>query len=279
MKVYINTDIEGIAGWVFYDSMSDSRFYFNHIQRMNLLLTNEVDAAAKACFDSGADEVYINDSHGCAYNIIFEHLDPRCRIIHGRSGYFPSWLPLLNESFDAAIAIGMHAMAGSTEAVCTHSCWHVTLGDGSRVKLSECAMFAALAAEKNVPLVMVSGDDKICAEVNKKIPGCQTAVVKQGLAAQNACSLMPARACSLIAEKVKAGLAKRKQIKPYKLVGPFKLNISDRDPDKREMPEGVRGSDLWRLMHGVCQVFGNKWGDQSIDDRSWRFPDSIYKGK
>ena len=34
---------------------------------------------------------------------------------------------IADESFDAAIGIGMHAMAGTPGAVCPHSYWHVTL--------------------------------------------------------------------------------------------------------------------------------------------------------
>lgn len=276
MKVYINTDIEGIAGWVFYASFSDSYWNFKHLERMNRLLTNEVNAAVKACKDMGADEVYVNDNHGQAYNILFEELDPCCKIIHGRNGYFPAWLPLLDESFDAAVAIGMHAMAGTAEAVCPHSYWHITTGDGQKLALSECSMFAALAGEKGVPLVAVSGDNKIAEEINAKIPGCQTAAVKHSLAAQNACSLVPARACELIGAKVRSGLANLNSIKPYKLNGPFKLNVSDRDPAVKALPQDMEGDNLWTLMHDVCRCFGNKWGDQSIDDRSWRYPDALY---
>ena len=277
MKVYINTDIEGVAGWVFYGSSAGTLANIKHLERMNRLLTDEVNAAAKAAFDSGADEVVINDNHGQAYNIIFEELDPRCRIIHGRSGHFPSWLPLLDETFDAAIGIGMHAMAATPAAVCPHSYWHVTLGDGAKIALSECTMFAALAGAMGVPLVAISGDDKIAAEVKSKIPGCETAIVKQGLGPQNACSLIPAKAQEIIADKVKAGLAKRGEITPFKLQGPFKLNVSNRDPDKKELTEDAEGNDLWTLMHDVCLCFGNKWNDQSIDDHSWRYPDDVFK--
>ena len=276
MKVYIHTDIEGVAGWAFYASWSDTLANIRHLERMNRLLTNEVNAAAIACFDSGADEVIINDSHGSAYNIIFEELDPRCRIIHGRGGYFPSWLPLLDEEFHAAIGIGMHAMAGTPAAVCPHSYWHVTVGNGDVIALSECSMFAALAAEKGVPVVAVSGDDKIAAEINAKIPGCETAVVKEGLGAQNACSLIPARACELIAEKVKAGLKRRDKIKPYKLEGPFRLNVSNRDPEVKELARDTEGDDFWSLMHETCMIFGNHWGDQSIDKGDWRYPNSLF---
>ena len=277
MKIYINTDIEGVAGWVFYASWSNSVANLSHLERMNRLLTGEVNAAVKACKEMGADEVYVNDSHGSNYNIIFEELDPCCKIIHGRPGYFPSWLPLLDESFDAAVGIGMHAMAGTAEAVCPHSLWHLTLGDGSQIKLSECAMFAALAGEKGIPLIAISGDDKIAADVSGKIPGCETAIVKTGLSAQNACSLTPSSACDLIAGKVKAGIANRHSIKPYKLKGPYKLNVSDRDPELKALPEDMAGASLWDLMHEVCRVLGNKWGDQSIDDRSWRYPGSLFK--
>jgi len=277
MKVYINTDIEGVAGWVFYASSSNSLLNYHHMQRMNLLLTNEVNAAVEACFESGADEVYVNDGHGWAYNILFEHLDPRCRIIHGRAGYSPSWLPMLDETFDVAIGIGMHAMAATQGAVCPHSYWHVTLGSGEMIALSECTMFAALAAEKGVPLVAVSGDDKIAQEIHDKICGCETAIVKEGLAAQNSCSLIPSRACEIIADKVKSGLAKRNRIKPFKLQGPFKLNVSNRDPAIKELEKDTEGDDLWLLMHDTCRVFGNKWGDQTIDDGTWRYPDSVFK--
>jgi len=167
-------------------------------------------------------------------------------------------------------------MAATPGAVCPHSYWHVTLGNGDKVALSECTMFAALAAEKGVPVVMISGDDKIAAEVNEKIPGCETAIVKEGIAAQNCCTLIPARACELIAEKVKLGLKKRDTIKPYKLTGPFTVNLSDRDPAVKSIDD-FSGDDLWTVMHDSCRKF-NSWGDQSIDDRSWRFPRDVFNG-
>jgi D-aminopeptidase len=69
MKIYIHTDIEGIAGWVFYASWSNSLANAKHLERMNHLLTDEVHAAVKACLMMEAEEIYINDSHGSGYNI------------------------------------------------------------------------------------------------------------------------------------------------------------------------------------------------------------------
>jgi D-amino peptidase len=276
MKVYINTDIEGVAGWVFYATFADTLSNFHHTQRMNRLLTNEVNAAVTAAFEAGADDVIICDGHGVAYHILFEELDPRCRIIHGRQGWGPSWTPLLDESVDACLAIGMHAMAATPGAVCPHSYWHLTTGDGAKIALSECTMFAALAGAMGIPMVAMSGDDKIAAEIHEKVPGCETAVVKEGLASQNCCTLMPKRACELIYEKTRAGLEKRSEIRPYRLQGPFALNLSDRDPAKKDLNEDMIGDDLFTLMHKVSSAFGNRWGEDPIDDRSWRFPTSIF---
>lgn len=142
---------------------------------MRKLLTNEVNAAVKASFDAGASYVVINDSHGTGYNILFEEIDPRCEIIHGRANSGPHWLTDLDSSFDAIVLIGMHAMGGEKNAVCPHSKWIV---NGGKIYLSEASMAAALSGDKGVPTVFVSGDQSITKEVKEKIPKIITGVVK-----------------------------------------------------------------------------------------------------
>ena len=237
MKVYIQTDIEGVAGFCFFENRKDATMEnFHHRQRMRRLLTDEVNAAVKAAFMSGADEVLVNDSHGSGYNILFEQLDPRCRIIHGRNCSGPHWLPLLEDS-DALVLVGMHAMAGTPVSITPHSLWKV---NGGSLYLSEGTMAAAIAGDLGIPSVFVSGDDKITAEFKEKIPAIETAAVKQALSPYQACSLIPARACELIGQGVQAGLKKRKEIPPYKIPGPVQLTLLDSDkhvsPLKEIMP-------------------------------------------
>ena len=191
---------------------------------MRQLLTHEVDAASKAAFQSGADQVIVNDSHGSGYNILFEQLDPRCEIIHGRNCSGPHWLPCIGEGFDALVLVGMHAMGGTRCAVLSHSCWQV---NGGEMFLSEASMAAAIGADHGIPTVFVSGDDKLTAELAEKIPGIETAGVKRGLGAYQARSLMPGRACQLIGEGVFRGLARRHEIELFKIPGPVKLNLLD----------------------------------------------------
>lgn len=270
MKVYIHTDIEGVAGWVFYaNAASNSLENHAHLHRMNRLLTGEVEAAARAALDSGAEEVWINDSHGPAYSILFEELPAGCQVLHGRPGYFDAWLAGFDASVDALLCVGMHAMAGTPHAVCPHSVWHV---NGGAYQLSEASMAAALAGYHDVPCVCVTGDDKVCAEIQDKIPGCEAAVVKWGIAAQNARTLVPAVARELIYQAVRRGLARREQIPPFVIPGPYRLNVSDRDPAVRLMPEDAVGEDFWEVAHRAMNSYGNHFGEDPLDDRSFRWP-------
>jgi len=225
VKVYIQTDIEGVAGFVFFEKGNDSSpENTNHRHRMARLLTNELNAAVCAAFESGAQEVLVNDSHGSGYNIIFEELDPRCEIIHGRNFSGPHWLPCLDEGWDAMVLVGVHAMGGTANAVLPHSLYEV---NGGEIYLSEGSMAAALAGERDIPTVFASGDDKVLAELCDKIPDLATAQVKRALGAYQARSLMPDRACKIIAEGVKDGLLRRTEIAPYRIPYPIRLQLLD----------------------------------------------------
>ena len=271
MKVYIHTDIEGVAGWVFWGSRSKSFANHYHSQRMNQLLTNEVKAACRAAIDSGADEVWVNDSHGCCYSILFEQLPKQCPIIHGRPAYFDAWLAYFDSTIDALVCIGQHAMAGTPHAVNPHSLWHV---NGGEIKLSECTMAAALAGYHDVPCVCVSGDEKICAEAKQKIPQLETVDVKWAIAAQNARSLTPETACEKIYQGVQEALKRKDDIPPFKIPGPYRLNISDRDPSKMILKRDGEGEDFWQTVHDTLNKTSySNYGQDPIDDGSYRWPD------
>ena len=96
-------------------SLSFSRDYgFSQAQA-----TREADAAARALFDSGAEEVIIWDNHGSGANLEFDRLDERCQIALG-SGVPRRW-PGLDGDFTGVVMIGYHAMEGTPNAVHVHS--------------------------------------------------------------------------------------------------------------------------------------------------------------
>jgi len=235
MKVYIQTDIEGVAGVVFFENRkNDSAENLAHRLRVRKLLTNEVNAAALGAFDAGATTVLINDNHGCCDSIFIEQLDPRCEVIHGRSTA-EHWLPELDELWDALVLIGMHAMAGTPKANLPHSQWLV---NGGEYLLSEASMAAALAGDRGIPTVFISGDQFITEEVQQKVPAIGTAVVKKSLGPYQARSLVPERACALIRDGVRMALERRAAIAPFKIPGPVSLNLNESVRGNHNQQEG-----------------------------------------
>lgn len=253
MKVYIHTDIEGVAGFCFFENRKRKDIEcVNHRYRMYQLLTDEVNSAVKAAFDAGADEVIVNDNHGSGYNILFEQLDERCQIVHGRGGSGDDWLQFLDASFDALVIIGAHAMAETPCAITPHSKWCLNQGE---IYMSEASMAAALAGDLDIPTVMASGDDKIGAELLEKMPDLEFAQVKRAVSPYMACSMIPKAACKLIYQKVRDGLAKRNEIKPYKVKGPVELILFDSDnhaPPLQTYGEAVIAPTVTEAFNKYC---------------------------
>ncbi len=270
MKVYIQTDIEGVAGVTFFENRDDdsiSNYY--HLQRMRKLLTSEVNAAVKAAFDSGATEVLVNDSHGSAYNILFEELDPRCELLHGRAGTQPFWLPEIDAGFDVMLLVGMHAMGGTEGANLPHSKW--VLNDGE-VYLSEGSMAAALAGYYGVKTIFVSGDQYVTEELQEKIPEIEVATVKKALGPYFAKSKIPSTAQQMIYDGVCKAIRRAKEIKPFqlKIKPPYRLNLLDSEghipPLKKLLPEDVEGDNIVDVFTKAVNSFPwNKFGLKDVD--------------
>lgn len=277
MKVYIQTDIEGVAGVVSYEDLNSHTIEnFTHRQRIYRLLTGEVSAAIRGCKNAGATTIYVNDSHGSGYNILFEELESGGEIIHGRSVTLDTWLPFLDASFDALICIGMHAMTGTPFANMPHSKWVVNNGEAY---LSEGSMAAALAGYFDVPLVFASGDQTVTREILEKIPEAEVGVVKHALSPYAARSLLPREAQRVIEEGVRRGIERRAKITPYKVSGPpYSLNLLDSPDHATEdwcLEKDVTGDDFFDVFSRAITSF--PWspnrGSQKVD--GYRYPGNM----
>jgi D-amino peptidase len=221
MKIYMMTDLEGVAGITdFEDRSTDSHDNHETRMRMRRLLTGEVNAAIDGLFAAGATEVIVNDGHGAGYTIDFEQLDPRAQIIHGHER--PVWLPLLDETCAATLLIGGHAKASSPPGVAYHTMskavkdWTI-----NGVSIGEMGLQALIAGHFGVPMIFVSGDAHACREIRDLIPGIGTAAVKRGLSRRSAVSWPPAKARELIRTGVQQALAQRDRIRPLRLDPPL----------------------------------------------------------
>lgn len=222
LKVYISVDMEGIAGVVASHQTGPSGHEYGWARR---LMTAEANAAIAAAFDAGATEVVVNDSHGPQTNLPADEVDRRASLITGQ----PKPMGMaqgLDSTFDAAIYIGYHAHGSEAHAVLGHTfsgaLKHVRL-NGQEV--GEYGLNGMVAGHFGVPVVLISGDDKIAAEAQAFFPGIEAVVVKQGIAMTAARTLHPLEARARIAAGVKAALGRRAGMRPVRLPTPITLEI------------------------------------------------------
>lgn len=224
MKIYMMTDLEGAAGVVsFVDQAYADGKYFEQAKR---LLTAEVNAAAEGLFDAGATDILVLDGHG-AGGIVFEELHPDVHLCHGRAHVLPTFTAECLGSFDAAVMVGQHAMAGAAQGNQNHtqSSQAIDSYTLNGKPIGEIAQFALMAGAFDVPLIFLSGDEAACAEIAELIPGVTTAAVKQGLARQAQITMTAPAARKLIRERIAAALEQyRKQpLAPLVWPGPYVL--------------------------------------------------------
>lgn len=177
MKIYVMTDMEGVAGVLnFPDWCSPGGRYYELGKE---LLTEEVNAAVDGLFAGGATSVVVSDGHGGG-GIHSHQLDRRVEYLRG---WPTGWPFLLDESFDAVAFVGQHAKAGTPFAHLAHtqSCEYLDLSVNG-VSIGEFGQFAMCAAELGVRTIFGSGDRAFCQEARTLVPGIETVEVKRGTA-------------------------------------------------------------------------------------------------
>ena len=84
---------------------------------------------------------------------------------------------------------------------------------------------AALAGHFGVPIVAISGDESAVVELTAIVPRAATAVVKQSIGFHAAATRTPEAAQAMIRDAVRAGIARRAEIQPYRVSGPYRLEL------------------------------------------------------
>ena len=219
MKFMIAVDCEGVACGVGTPNAilnASPNFEFTRAQA-----TREADAAARALFDSGAEQVIIWDAHSSGLNLDYTQLDKRCRIALG-SGFPHRW-PGMDASFAGALLIGYHAMDGTPNAVMAHTMSSVTYQSMSinGQPIGEIAIDAASAGELGVPVIFVSSDDKGVAEAQALLPGITSVATKDSFGWNCAVSKHPLAVVDEIYNGVRTAVENRIACKPFRFPSPF----------------------------------------------------------
>jgi len=233
MKIYIATDMEGISGIHNSNQVTPGEVNYGEGRKY---LTEEINACVEGCFRGGATEVIVSDSHYGGANVIWHELDGRAsyRIGHHENKPDPTGrLPGI-EGCDGLILLGYHAMAGTAGAMLRHTMnsadWHNFYVNGKAS--GEIVWDAGLAAEYGVPVIMASGDDKLCAEALDFFPGIVTACVKQGFARFGGILLSKDAARKLITDKSAEAVRRCKEFKPIEFTLPVTLRLENTERTK-----------------------------------------------
>jgi D-amino peptidase len=216
------------------------------------LYTEDINAAVRGAKAAGATEIVVVDCHGAGEGFTFnslipEELDPACEFVVQER--WTGYTAFLEQGCDAALFVGMHAMAGTRDGVLNHTVsstdWHNLWFNGTRV--GETGINAALCGTWGCPVLLVTGDDATCREATELIgDGLTTVSVKQGLGLTSARMLVPSRARELIEEGAKKALSDLKAIEPYDPGKPSEIKVeyqSSQPPQQLRFQPGIEFLD------------------------------------
>jgi D-amino peptidase len=175
MRIFIMTDMEGVAGVVNHDDwvMPNGRYY--DVGRS--FLTMEVNAAIAGFFAGGADAVDVADGHG-AGGIDVSLLDSRASYIRGANGPYPFGM---DSSHNGIAWIGQHAKAGSIGAHIAHTGWFDVVDYKiNGVSVGEFGTMAFIAHTMGIKPFFGSGDAAFCKEAKTLYQNIYTIQVKEG---------------------------------------------------------------------------------------------------
>jgi len=176
-KIYIMTDMEGVAGVRDFEQWCgpDGRYY--DVGRR--FLTLELNAAIEGFIAGGATTIVVGDGHGRGA-VDIELLDRRAELERGWPQGFPG-PSLTQDGFDAIAWVGQHAKAGTPCAHLAHtqSTGYIDLAVNG-VSIGELGQLALCASELGVRAIFAAGDKALADEARALVPGIETVVVKRG---------------------------------------------------------------------------------------------------
>jgi D-amino peptidase len=235
VRVHIISDIEGVAGIVKWAQTGGDQTLYHEGRK---LYTEEINAAVRGAKAGGATEIVVMDCHGAGGDYTFNsllpaELDPDCEFVIQNE--WTEYTEFLEEGCDAALFVGMHAMAGTPDGVLSHTvsgqAWQNLTFNGTLV--GETGINAALCGHWGCPVLLVTGDRAVCREATALLGDGLTSVeVKVGLGRFSARNIPAVRARELIEDGAKRALEDLKAVQPYDPGRPCEIEIEFTSPDR-----------------------------------------------
>ena len=165
IKILLCYDMEGIAGQNILTSIDFPRPEYFEARE---LLTADVNAVIEGLAAGGADSIFVVDAHG-SFNpepdILLDKMDPRAQMLFKKEKFHPYVDLLYENSYDAVVAVAMHSKTGGG-GFAEHT---VNLGTDwilNGMSINESELVAYSYGRAGIPLIFVSGDDKLAEQLS-----------------------------------------------------------------------------------------------------------------
>jgi len=229
LRVLLLYDMEGIS------EATRAAFVRNGTEeyaQARVSLTADVNAAIAGLKAAGVSEIIVVDGHGsgnsASPDILEDRLASPARMI-SRDAPFDIYMDSYDSSFDAIVAVAMHAGAGNAAGFLSHT--YSGRGVEYRVNgepFNETMILAMGGARFKIPLIAVSGDDQLEKEIRRSLPGTRYAVVKHAVDRSTAEPLARAEIDRRITEAAFEGIKNLGQAGLIERRGPFRFAVSFR---------------------------------------------------
>ena len=251
MRVYISGDIEGITGIVSWSQCgrpSKDHYDWDFARRM---YSHDINAAIRGARAGGATSVVVKDSHNTGKNLLIADLEPDTELISGYGSGLNGMMEGIDESYDAVMLVGYHAMAGTAKGVLEHA-----LSGGihrfwiNGKEEGEIAASAGVAGGYGVPLVFVSSDQAGCKEAKSLVPAIGTYATKTGLGKVMAHLKHPSVTGPGIEAAAKKAVMDAKKIKPLVYKGAITIRMEFHTSDQTDLVstmENVKRIDAYTV--------------------------------
>jgi D-amino peptidase len=239
--------MEGVAGIVKWQQVSGGEKLYDEGR---VLYTEEINAAVRGAKAAGATEIVVMDNHGAGGAFSFNSLlpdllDPGCEYVVQQE--WTEYTGFLEAGCDAALLVGMHAMAGTADGVLSHTvsgqAWRSLRFNGRLV--GETGINAALCGHWGVPVVLLTGDRAVCREGRELLgDGLTTVEVKEGIGRFSARMKTPREARRLIEEGARQALSDLEAVAPYDPGRPAEIEIDFTSPDRLQEYANRKGVEV-----------------------------------
>lgn len=226
MRVFVSVDIEGVSGIVAWSQCGGPNANHYDYQWARARMTADTNAAIRGARAAGATDIVLRDSHGNSKNLLIDQLEPGVRLVSGHGSCTDGMMIGIDETFDAAMLVGYHAMAGTLNGIMEHT----ISGRIHRMQINgtpagEIALSSGTAGHYGVPVVCVTSDRAGCDEAAHLLPGVATAAVKEGLGRFSGLLTHPEETIPLIESAARRGCESRAGLAPWRPEPPLTITL------------------------------------------------------